>query len=131
MKFASVLALLAAVVVVSAETNGERFARGLTPKKPTRRNVAERSTPSLSANTNQCNTGEMHCCNSVSQAGSNGELDDLLGLLGVVVAAGTNVGQSCSPIAALGNSGCTAKPVCCENNQFNGLVNIGCTPIQL
>lgn len=37
MKFASVLALVVAATVVSAETNGERLARGLPPIAPARR----------------------------------------------------------------------------------------------
>jgi hypothetical protein len=53
MKFASVIALVAAATVVSADTNGERMARGLPPLAPARRGtpVARKSKISLSLDT--------------------------------------------------------------------------------
>ncbi|KAL5501110.1 hypothetical protein ACEPAH_9497 [Sanghuangporus vaninii] len=82
----------------------------------------------------QCNTGELQCCNSVQSSSSDGLVSVLLGLLGVVL-GGVNVpiGVTCSPITVIGSgsAGCTAAPVCCENNNFNGLIAIGCTPISI
>ncbi|KAF9527754.1 fungal hydrophobin-domain-containing protein [Crepidotus variabilis] len=84
---------------------------------------------------NQCNTGSLQCCNSAQSASSlSGTLLGLLGLLGVVVGDLTGeVGVTCSPITVIGAGGssCTAQPVCCTNNNFNGVVALGCTPINL
>ncbi|CAA7262153.1 unnamed protein product [Cyclocybe aegerita] len=82
----------------------------------------------------QCNTGELHCCNSVEEADSGGLLGVVLGLLSVVVSPVTaQVGLTCNPISVIGLGGnsCSAQPVCCQNNNFNGLVVIGCTPVNL
>ncbi|KIJ48514.1 hypothetical protein M422DRAFT_247861 [Sphaerobolus stellatus SS14] len=82
----------------------------------------------------QCNTGDAQCCNSVSSA-SNPSTAALLGLLGIVVQSVTAiVGLGCTPITVIGagqGANCAQQPVCCTNNNFNGLVNVGCTPISL
>ncbi|KAK7460570.1 sc3 hydrophobin [Stygiomarasmius scandens] len=81
----------------------------------------------------QCNTGSIQCCNSVQKASSS-SVGLLLGLLGVVLGdLNVLVGVTCSPISVIGVGGnsCTAQPVCCENNSFNGIIAIGCTPINL
>ncbi|EIN05020.1 fungal hydrophobin, partial [Punctularia strigosozonata HHB-11173 SS5] len=81
----------------------------------------------------QCNTGSIQCCNSVQNASSSNS-NFLLGLLGIVVSGvDALVGITCSPITVigLGNSGCSANPVCCENNSFGGLISLGCVPITL
>ncbi|ESK95428.1 hydrophobin [Moniliophthora roreri MCA 2997] len=80
-----------------------------------------------------CNTGPVQCCNSV-QAANSPAAAGLLGLLGVVVQDVTaQVGLTCSPITVLGLGGnsCSAQTVCCENNNFNGIVALGCTPINI
>ncbi|THU77680.1 hydrophobin-domain-containing protein [Dendrothele bispora CBS 962.96] len=81
----------------------------------------------------QCNTGSLQCCNSVQKASSSG-VGLLLGLLGVVLGdVNVLVGVTCSPLSVIGVGGnsCTAQPVCCENNNFNGVIAIGCTPINI
>ncbi|KAF9005092.1 fungal hydrophobin-domain-containing protein [Cyathus striatus] len=81
----------------------------------------------------QCNTGSIQCCDSV-QSASSSAVSSLLGLLGVVIQDLTVlVGITCSPlsIVGIGGNSCTAQPVCCENNSFNGLIAIGCTPINI
>ncbi|TDL27838.1 hydrophobin [Rickenella mellea] len=82
----------------------------------------------------QCNTGPNQCCQQTGAANSQ-PIATLLGLLGIVVQDVTaGVGINCTPITAIGaGSGatCTQQPVCCTDNQFNGLVAIGCTPINL
>ncbi|ETW80325.1 hydrophobin-like protein [Heterobasidion irregulare TC 32-1] len=97
--------------------------------------VSATPTPSpemLAARGGQCNTGPLQCCNSVQQADAPGAAQ-LLKTLGVVVQGTTTmVGINCSPIPILGaatGTKCTQQPVCCENNNYNGLVNIGCSPI--
>ncbi|KAH9476556.1 Fruiting body protein SC1 [Psilocybe cubensis] len=83
--------------------------------------------------TGQCNTGELQCCNSVQAANSSGATS-LLGPLGIVLGDVTAlVGINCSPISVVGVVGnsCNTQPVCCTDNSFNGLVSLGCTPINL
>ncbi|GLB38125.1 putative hydrophobins [Lyophyllum shimeji] len=89
--------------------------------------------PLLAAAGGQCNTGEMQCCNSVQNADTP-SVAALLGVLGVAAQGVTGqVGVTCSPISVIGGGGnsCTAQPVCCSNNSFNGIVALGCTPINL
>ncbi|KAJ8597673.1 hydrophobin-1 precursor [Rhizopogon salebrosus TDB-379] len=129
MKFASVIALVAAATVVSADTNGERMARGLPPLAPARRGTpvarAKRTSPSNSPG--QCSTGSIQCCSSFESSGHHDGLDSLLALLGIHIPSGTPCGLSCSPFG----SSCHQESLCCENNNYNGLVNIGCSPINL
>ncbi|KAF9558360.1 fungal hydrophobin [Agrocybe pediades] len=89
--------------------------------------------PRTDSPSNQCNTGSIQCCNSV-QSASSSSVAGLLGLLGVVVGSVTGlVGVTCSPISVIGIAGnsCSAQPVCCTNNSFNGIIALGCTPINL
>ncbi|KAF9473858.1 hydrophobin [Pholiota conissans] len=85
-----------------------------------------------SAMENSCNTGEVQCCNSLTESSAPG-VSALLSLVGVDVGSITGqVGVKCSPITVIGTgsgSSCTAQPVCCENNSFNGVVALGCSPI--
>ncbi|KAF9007109.1 fungal hydrophobin-domain-containing protein [Cyathus striatus] len=81
----------------------------------------------------QCTTGNLQCCNSTGTA-KNSAISTLLGLLGIVISDITAlVGVTCSPISVIGVGGnsCTAQPVCCTNNSFNGVVALGCTPVNL
>ncbi|KAF9481861.1 hydrophobin-251 [Pholiota conissans] len=96
----------------------------LAAANPTRRN----GSPS-----NQCNTGSLQCCNSV-QTASSPAAASLLASLGVVIQDVTAlVGITCSPITVIGVSGtsCSAQPVCCTNDSFNGVIALGCTPINI
>ncbi|KAF6753387.1 hydrophobin-251 [Ephemerocybe angulata] len=109
------LALIASASVVLVE-------RTETPAPPT-------TPPPVS----QCNTGPVQCCNSVQAANSPG-LAGLLALLGVIVGPLTGqVGVTCSPLSVIGLPGnsCSAQPVCCTNNSFNGIIALGCTPINI
>ncbi|KAK0223668.1 hydrophobin 2 [Armillaria fumosa] len=83
--------------------------------------------------TTGCTTGEVQCCQSV-QSSTSTPVATLLGLLGVVLGSvDANVGVTCSPISVIGVGGnaCSAQTVCCEDNSFNGLVALGCTPINV
>ncbi|KJA22759.1 hypothetical protein HYPSUDRAFT_185826 [Hypholoma sublateritium FD-334 SS-4] len=85
---------------------------------------------------NQCNTGSLQCCESTQDASTanTGLLGVLLSLLGINVGSITGqVGVTCSPITVVGVSGtsCTEQPVCCTDNTFNGVVALGCTPINI
>jgi len=138
MKFTTLVAVLAVAVASvesrPSETNGERLARGLPPLPPSRRATpvagARRSGPS--GISNSCNTGSVQCCNSVTTA-KNPVAALLLGLLGLVLDGNTSVGLTCSPVSAVGvgSNECSETPACCTDNSFNGIVAIGCTPINI
>ncbi|KAJ3490886.1 hypothetical protein NLJ89_g11395 [Agrocybe chaxingu] len=81
----------------------------------------------------QCNTGPIQCCNTTGTT-KDTPIAALLGLLGVVVqGVDVLIGVTCTPISVIGIGGnsCTAQPVCCTNNSFNGIVAIGCTPVNI
>ncbi|KAK0225278.1 hydrophobin-251 [Armillaria fumosa] len=80
-----------------------------------------------------CNTGSFQCCKSV-QDPSSSAVQSALGLLNIPIGDVTaNVGLTCDPITVigLGTTQCANQPVCCENNNFNGVVALGCTPINV
>jgi len=81
----------------------------------------------------QSSTGSQQCCNSVQKADSP-QASKLLGALGLQVAADLLVGITCSPIsiaAIAGGSSCSQQPVSCNNDNFNGIVALGCTPLNV
>ncbi|KAF8652355.1 hypothetical protein AX16_004385 [Volvariella volvacea WC 439] len=81
----------------------------------------------------QCNTGSTQCCNSVQDAKSP-LTSTLAGLLGIVLGPITGqVGINCTPIDIIGVGGnsCTTQPVCCTGNNYNGLLVVGCTPLNV
>ncbi|KAJ3575665.1 hypothetical protein NP233_g942 [Leucocoprinus birnbaumii] len=134
----SVLACAAGLASASAvprdETNAARLARGLPPKPPVRRGTRTSSgqsgTPSNTPP--QCNTGPIQCCNQVTKA-SSGPASLIARLLGLVLDGDLLVGLTCSPLSVIGIGGnsCSSQPVCCQNNSFNGLIAIGCSPINI
>ncbi|KAF5325863.1 hypothetical protein D9611_000542 [Ephemerocybe angulata] len=82
----------------------------------------------------QCNTGPVQCCDSTQTDPSDPSLTAIFALLGINVEDVTAmVALTCSPISVIGLPGnsCSAQPVCCTNNTFNGLVALGCTPVNL
>ncbi|EAU80707.1 hydrophobin-251 [Coprinopsis cinerea okayama7 len=84
----------------------------------------------------QCNGGKIQCCNSVQDSKSlDQSLTKLLGLLKVDVKQITGqVGTGCTSLNVLGvggGSSCTQQKVCCTNNSFNGVVALGCSPINV
>lgn len=81
----------------------------------------------------QCETRDLLCCNSVQNI-NNPTVQTLTGLLGIVVSDTQGlVGLTCSPISVIGIGGnsCSAQPVCCKGNNFNGLIALDCTPVNL
>ncbi|KAL4068478.1 hypothetical protein V8B97DRAFT_831855 [Scleroderma yunnanense] len=79
----------------------------------------------------QCSNGSLQCCQmmTVQQLAQYGYSKDVIA---AVQAAGVvTAGVQCSPITAIGvGSGCQAnqQSVCCDGNNFNGVVQLGCTP---
>ncbi|KAL1743845.1 hydrophobin [Schizophyllum fasciatum] len=93
--------------------------------------------PALVAATGQpasCSTGTVWCCNNTTTT-DDASIQGLLAAVGAQVGGITGkVGLTCSPITAIGvGSGaqCSAQSVCCSNVYQNGLVNVGCTPINI
>ncbi|KAJ3565979.1 hypothetical protein NP233_g7294 [Leucocoprinus birnbaumii] len=80
----------------------------------------------------QCNIGNLHCCNSVQ---TTHQASSLLNELGIAIGGAVSglVGVTCNPIHVIGIGGnsCSQQPVCCSNNHFNGVVSLGCTPVNL
>ncbi|KAG6329600.1 hypothetical protein ID866_9489 [Astraeus odoratus] len=82
-----------------------------------------------------CSNGNLQCCGQTLDANqSNANL--LTGLLGIVISplVGPLLALNCSPLTVLGVGGgatCTQQAVCCQGTQFNGLINVGCTAVNL
>ncbi|EAU87858.1 hypothetical protein CC1G_01505 [Coprinopsis cinerea okayama7 len=81
-----------------------------------------------------CATGPIQCCERVyeSQTTETSLLTDLLGLNLDGLLGGIATG--CSPLSVVGIGGgnkCAHRPVCCTDNKFNGLVNVGCVPVNV
>ncbi|KAF5315635.1 hypothetical protein D9611_004970 [Ephemerocybe angulata] len=86
----------------------------------------------LEARTDQCSTGPVQCCQTTHTVGSSG-IGSLVGGLALVGSVGDLIGLTCSPLTLIGVSGnsCTGQTVCCNNNNFNGVVALGCTPVNV
>ncbi|KAI0819779.1 fungal hydrophobin-domain-containing protein [Trametes gibbosa] len=82
----------------------------------------------------ECNTGSIQCCDKVEDANSS-HMSSIISSLGIAPESATGLaGSSCSPINILalgGGESCNQTPVCCNNNTYQGLINIGCVPIIL
>ncbi|EAU80783.1 hypothetical protein CC1G_04893 [Coprinopsis cinerea okayama7 len=82
------------------------------------------------------NGGQTVCCNKLEQVTSlDTGVGKILGLLNVSLSQVTGlVGLQCTSINALGLGGavsCTQQTACCSNNSYNGVVAIGCVPINI
>ncbi|KIJ48493.1 hypothetical protein M422DRAFT_127302, partial [Sphaerobolus stellatus SS14] len=81
----------------------------------------------------QCDTGVAQCCNSI-QSASDPTAAGIFKSIGVVVqGVDALVGLSCTPITVVGAGGtnCAQQPVCCTDNRFQGLIQVGCAPVSL
>ncbi|KAG9225337.1 hypothetical protein PLEOSDRAFT_47325 [Pleurotus ostreatus PC15] len=81
---------------------------------------------------NQCGSGSIQCCESV-QSASAAQAAGILGPLDILTNLQGLVASHCSPLAAVGVSGtsCSSQTVCCKDVSKSGLVNLGCSPINL
>ncbi|KIJ69689.1 hypothetical protein HYDPIDRAFT_104286 [Hydnomerulius pinastri MD-312] len=80
-----------------------------------------------------CNTGSINCCNSVQQANDPSTVG-IFSLLGLAAPLTGQVGFGCSPLTVVGTgkgANCQQQPVCCTGNHFNGLINVGCSPVNI
>ncbi|KAG1772082.1 hydrophobin [Suillus occidentalis] len=104
--------------------------------------VGSSAVPTLSARDNstcsssgaQCNTGTVSCCQSTYASNSN-SLSRITSALNIALdPVEGSVGLGCSPISVIGTGSgavCNQEPVCCSGNTYYGLINIGCSPINI
>ncbi|KIJ21167.1 fungal hydrophobin [Paxillus involutus ATCC 200175] len=82
----------------------------------------------------KCNTGSPFCCDS-TYTNDPTKLASLSKSLGIALPSVTGlIALTCTPITGLGTGTgavCTEKPVCCTDNGYNGVVNLGCSPLDL
>ncbi|KAF9238845.1 hydrophobin, partial [Melanogaster broomeanus] len=82
----------------------------------------------------QCSTGPVQCCNSVATTNS-ASLTTLFASLGIPLSSVEfPVGLTCTAIPIVGpgsGASCNSQAVCCKNNDFNGVVAIGCTAVDI
>ncbi|KAF5331122.1 hypothetical protein D9619_005374 [Psilocybe cf. subviscida] len=81
-----------------------------------------------------CNTGNAQCCKQVQKTGDVPGLTSVLTLAGLEAVVDALVGIDCNPITVIGTgaTNCENTAVCCSNNQFeDGLINVGCSPINV
>ncbi|PFH46406.1 hypothetical protein AMATHDRAFT_69914 [Amanita thiersii Skay4041] len=80
-----------------------------------------------------CNTGEVQCCKQLFDSKSDVGSVLLSSFPAEVRGLTGQVGANCSPITAIGagSTSCNTQTVCCERNNFNGLITAGCTPVNI
>ncbi|TFK37361.1 fruiting body protein SC1 [Crucibulum laeve] len=81
---------------------------------------------------NQCSTGSVQCCNTVESADSAQAAKAIAGLGSLITGPITGqVGLACNPISVIGGgfNSCKAQTACCTDNNYNGVVVVGCSPI--
>ncbi|TFK60415.1 hypothetical protein BDN72DRAFT_779442, partial [Pluteus cervinus] len=85
----------------------------------------------------ECTTGPIQCCQNLASALDPSLLGTLTALLPDLLGTGSDddvvVGLVCSPIGVLGVDGnsCSAQPVCCQDNNVDGAISVGCVPVNL
>ncbi|KAL4061877.1 fungal hydrophobin-domain-containing protein [Scleroderma yunnanense] len=98
--------------------------------------VAAAPEPISARGGSSCSNGTLQCCTSTFDA-TQSNLNLLTGLLGIVASVplvGPLLALNCSPITGLGlgtGANCAQQTVCCQNDQFTGLINVGCTNVNL
>ena len=88
--------------------------------------------------TSSCATGQIQCCNVLVETNSPGLAQQLAGggLLGIQIDAIINnisglVGLACVPNSLLEGNSCWSQPVCCTNPFMGGIIQAGCSPVNL
>ncbi|KAF8888399.1 hypothetical protein CPB84DRAFT_1849641 [Gymnopilus junonius] len=81
-----------------------------------------------------CNSGPVLCCNSL-QAPETAAATQLLSLVGVAVEdVVAQVGAGCTAVTGVGagtGANCATSPVCCQQNFFNQLIGVDCSPVNI
>ncbi|KAH6901334.1 fruiting body protein SC1 [Coprinopsis sp. MPI-PUGE-AT-0042] len=88
-----------------------------------------------SGGVSQCNGSTLKCCNSVQEnKPTNKGLTSIIGLLGLDASQlAAQVGITCTAVnvLAVGGNKCAGQTACCSGNNFNGLVNAACVPVNV
>ncbi|KAG1750387.1 hydrophobin [Suillus paluster] len=88
----------------------------------------------LRDSSSQCDTGNIQCCQSTQSVDAYNNNATVHGLIPIVANIIGDLGFGCSPITVVGTAQgatCLQQPVCCSNEKYNGLINIGCSPINV
>ncbi|KAI9570106.1 hydrophobin 2 [Boletus coccyginus] len=114
--FPRISAFLAVAIAVAASARMERHAH-----------VRRGNAP------DQCNTGQIKCCNSVTNAT---DIAEILDFFSYSYDPADSVGINCTPFNIYGAgeaASCQQQPVCCSNNTYSGNfnLNVGCSPMNL
>ncbi|KAG6810321.1 hypothetical protein H0H92_012410 [Tricholoma furcatifolium] len=79
-----------------------------------------------------CSSDKELCCNSVHDS-QDAEVAKIFSLIGIAAQGVTGqVGVTCVPVSALvgiNGQSCSQQTVCCADNNYNGIVALGCTPV--
>ncbi|KAH9977037.1 hypothetical protein BGW80DRAFT_830890 [Lactifluus volemus] len=68
----------------------------------------------------ECNSGGLQCCDTTSINSGNSAVGSIGGV----------IGQGCTPIVGSPIT-CRTNPICCQNFEQNGIVNVACTPVNV
>ncbi|KAF5362899.1 hypothetical protein D9758_007102 [Tetrapyrgos nigripes] len=82
----------------------------------------------------QCTTGPIQCCETVETVNLAERIIVLLGITSPILLDPTVlVGLTCTDIDVVGAGGesCSATPACCQDHSFNGIIALGCVPVDL
>ncbi|KAG6328628.1 hypothetical protein ID866_10461 [Astraeus odoratus] len=79
----------------------------------------------------QCQNGSIQCCNTVPQSFQYLSAYGKHNVADVIAMLSATADVSCSPIGVLSGNSCTQQTVCCNDTEFNGVVNVGCSNISL
>ncbi|EIW77381.1 hydrophobin [Coniophora puteana RWD-64-598 SS2] len=96
--------------------------------------LAAAALPQDGGHNGQCTTGTLSCCDNVQDTTNAADPLGQLGLGHLLDGITGQVGLQCTPITGIGlgqSANCKQQPVCCDHNNFNGLLNLGCSPINI
>lgn len=81
---------------------------------------------------NQCNTGTISCCDSVKSI-NDPYVEEIAKSLEINTKLSGNVGLYCKPLSVIGLGGnsCSSQPACCTGKDINGIITLGCSPINI
>ncbi|EMD35896.1 hypothetical protein CERSUDRAFT_96121 [Gelatoporia subvermispora B] len=81
----------------------------------------------------QCSTAQIQCCDTMA-SGDSDHMRAVGKALKMDIDPGKTYGTGCTAGGMAGVGGgttCTSAPMCCENNDFGGLIGLGCMSIPI